>query len=246
VNERVLVLGATSAIGRAAARALARRGDALVLAGRAREELERDAADLALRHGARIEVRAFEALDFDGHAALLEACDPEDAPLDGILVCQGHMESQEDAERDFARARRMIDVNCTSVVSCLERAAPRMAARGRGWICAVSSVAGDRGRRSNYLYGATKAALSTYLEGLDARLTPAGVAVVTVKPGFVDTRLTWGRTPPALTASPERVARDIVRAVARGQRVVYTPWPWRWIMMVLRSLPRGVLRRLPL
>ena len=149
------------------------------------------------------------------------------------------------AEREFSRTRRMIEVNYLGTVSLLERLAPHFEERGSGgWVAAVSSVAGDRGRRSNYLYGSTKAGLDAYLEGLEARLAAVRVSVTTVKPGFVDTALTWGRVP--FAASPERVAADIVRGIERRRSVVYTPRFWQWVMIVLRAVPRAIFRRLPL
>jgi decaprenylphospho-beta-D-erythro-pentofuranosid-2-ulose 2-reductase len=129
-------------------------------------------------------------------------------------------------------------------VSLLERLAAHMQQRGGGTIAAISSVAGDRGRKSNYLYGAPKAALSVYLEGLRYRMSAHGVHVLTIKPGFVDTPMTFGRTPKALTASPHRVARDIHRALQRRRSVLYTPWFWWWIMLIIRMIPAPIFRRM--
>jgi decaprenylphospho-beta-D-erythro-pentofuranosid-2-ulose 2-reductase len=215
-----------------------------MLAGRDPEQLDRESRDLVTRFGVRAGVHHFEARSLASHAALIQGC-VESGGLDGIVLCHGRMDEQDEAQRDVEKARAMVEVNYLSAISLLEPAAVHLEERGRGWICAISSVAGDRGRRSNYLYGSTKAGLNAYLEGLEARLAPAGVAVVTVKPGFVDTSLTWGRGVP-LAASPERVARDVVRAITRRRSVVYTPWYWRWIMATLRLLPRPLFRRLPI
>jgi decaprenylphospho-beta-D-erythro-pentofuranosid-2-ulose 2-reductase len=247
VSGNVLVLGATSAIGRAFARRLAADGHDLVLAGRRRTELERDASDLRVRHGVEVETHVFEALRFETHAAFFEDCTScLPTGLHGLVVCHGDMADQEDAQRKLEVARRMLDVNYTSAVSILERAATYFEARGRGWICAVSSVAGDRGRPSNYLYGASKAALSTALQGLRARLARAGVSVVDVRPGFVDTRLTYGRPGLFLVASPDRVAKAALRGIRRDRAVVYAPWFWAGIMLVIRLLPDRVFKRMRL
>ena len=137
-------------------------------------------------------------------------------------------------------------MNYASVVSLFERLAPGFEARGTGFLCAVSSVAGDRGRQSNYLYGSTKAALTTFMDGLRVRLSKSGVCVTTVKPGFVDTPLTFGRPGIFLPGSPEGVARDIVRGIRRNRRTVYTPKMWALILFVIRNLPDFLFRRLSL
>jgi short-subunit dehydrogenase len=247
VNERALIVGAGSGMGRALARELASRHCDLILAGRQQAELERNAKDLAVRFGVEAVVRCFEATDFESHPAFFAECVsvfPEG--LDGVLVCHGEMPEQADAEADFAVARQMLDVNYSSAVSLLELAARYLEERGSGWICALSSVAGERGRASNYLYGASKSALSTYLSGLRARLAKAGVRAVDVRPGFIDTSLTYGRPGMFLVGSPERAARDTVRAIRRGRGVVHTPWFWGPIMWIIRSIPEPVFKRLPL
>jgi short-subunit dehydrogenase len=241
-RRRALVVGASAGIGRALASELAQRGWELVLAAREAEELARVASDVALRYGVQAEALALDVADCAAHDALLARC----GELDLIALCHGAMEEQAAAERDFARMRRMIEVNYAACVSLLELAAARFAERGSGTLCAVSSVAGDRGRQSNYLYGSTKAALSAYLQGLRNRLAPRGVHVLTVKPGFVDTGMTWGLLAAGspLVASPERVARDVARAIERGADVLYTPFYWRFILLVLRAIPERVFKRL--
>jgi short-subunit dehydrogenase len=209
--------------------------------------MERDAADLAIRHGVRAVVVRFDADAFDTHAGFFrDAAGRFPGGLDGVVLCYGYMADQKAAQRDFALALRTIHTNYASAVSLLEIAADYFERRGRGFICALSSVAGDRGRQSNYIYGSSKAALTAYLQGLRNRLTRAGVPVVTVKPGFVDTAMTWGLVKPGspVVASPERVADDIVRAVRAGTAEVYTPWFWRGIMGVIKAIPEGVFRRM--
>jgi decaprenylphospho-beta-D-erythro-pentofuranosid-2-ulose 2-reductase len=245
----VLILGATSAIARALAAEFARAGSALILAGRDMEELERSAADLRLRHGVDAAVEPFDALDFDSHPAFFRSCTARvrgEADEFGVVLCHGYLPDQRQAASDAAVARRVIDTNYTSAVSVLNLAADHLEQRRGGFICGLSSVAGDRGRQSNYLYGSSKAALSTYLQGLRNRLSRAGVRVVTVKPGFVDTKMTFGLPGMFLVATPERVAKDISRAIRRGRSVVYTPWFWRPIMLIIRTIPEFIFKRMKL
>jgi short-subunit dehydrogenase len=137
----------------------------------------------------------------------------------------------------------MIDVNYSSAVSVLEQAAVHFEEKKRGFVCAITSVAGDRGRQSNYLYGSTKAALNTYLQGLRHRLSKSGVDVLTVKPGFVDTRMTWGLPGLFLVASPDKVAKDVCWAIRKRRNVTYTPWFWRGIMSIICAVPDFIFRR---
>jgi short-subunit dehydrogenase len=246
----VLVLGATSAIARAVAAQMAREEAALILAGRDAEELQRSAADLRLRHGVEVAVESFDALDFDSHRAFFQLCvqraESWQAGEFGIVLCHGYLPNQREAASDVSIARRVIDTNYTSAVSILNLAADYLEQRRGGFLCGLSSVAGDRGRQSNYLYGSSKAALSTYLQGLRNRLTRAGVRVITVKPGFVDTKMTFGLPGMFLVAKPERVAKDICRAIRRGRSVVYTPWFWRLIMLMIRMIPEFIFKRMKL
>jgi short-subunit dehydrogenase len=166
--------------------------------------------------------------------------------LDGVVLCYAILTSQEQASADPTLARQVIEVNFTSPVILLNAAAAYMAPRQRGYLCVLSSVAGDRGRPSNYLYGASKAALTAYLDGLRARLHSAGVDVITVKPGPVDTAMTWGRERLVLAASPERVAAAACRAIRRHRGTIYTPWFWRPIMALVRAIPEPIFKRMKL
>jgi decaprenylphospho-beta-D-erythro-pentofuranosid-2-ulose 2-reductase len=242
-GEPVLILGAGGGIARALANRLAEQGYALLLAGRNEEDLARTAADCRVRHGVEASVLRFDALDFDAHDDLFAEAGPE---LAGVLLCYGDMPSEEAARDDVTRLRRMIDVNYTSAVSILELAARQMSDRGRGWIAALSSVAGDRGRPGNYLYGSTKGALSCYLQGLRARMAGQGIKVVDVRPGVVDTGMTFGLEGLPLMAPPDRIARDALRGIERDRPVVYTPWFWAIIMLIIRLLPDRVFNKLEL
>lgn len=245
---RAAILGATKGIGRAVARRLAERGDALVLLGRDPDDLERSARDLEVR-GDRDETRAVSTVrcDLEDRATIAPALDAavrELGGLDLVLVTAGAFGTQEDLENDVSQAERVLDTNFTATVLFLEEARKRLLAAGGGTLCAVSSVAGERGRKPVILYGASKAGLTRYLEGLDHKFRRLGLKVVTVKPGFVRTGMTAGLPAPPFAGDPEGVARDIVRAIDRGRPVVYTPWPWRYLMWIVRRLPRAVMRRL--
>jgi short-subunit dehydrogenase len=244
MSDTILVLGAGSAMARAIANELAVTGHSLILAGRGTDDLEKTAADLRIRHEASVAVRHFEATDFEEHEGFFEDCvKTAGGELHGVVLCHGYMAVQAVAERDFGEAQRMIEVNYSSAVSVLEQAAAYLEAKKRGFVCAISSVAGDRGRQSNYLYGSTKAALNTYLQGLRHRLSKSGVNVLTVKPGFVDTRMTWGLPGLFLVASPDKVARDVCRAIRKRRNVTYTPWFWRGIMSIICAVPDFLFRR---
>ncbi len=247
MNDGVIILGGSSDIARALADALAARGNRLVLAGRDIEDLQRTATDLEIRHKTMVVPMAFDATDYPNHGRFFSDCARRLDEVEGLIVCYGFMADQAAAQENFDLARKTIDVNYTSVVCIMEIAAQYMARRGRGYLAAISSVAGDRGRQSNYIYGSSKAGLSAYLQGLRNRLTHDHVHVMTIKPGFVDTAMTWGLIDDGpLTGKPGRVARDIVRGLDRRQNVVYTVWPWRWVMAIIRAIPEGIFKKLKL
>lgn len=241
VSGSVLILGAASDIGRALARRYAEAGCPLVLAARTPERLEADAADLRIRWGVEVRTAAFDALDTAGHAAFLDGL----GGLPDTVVCVvGLLGRQEDSQRDAAAARLVLDSNLTGPALLLGEVANRMEARGSGTIVGISSVAGERGRAGNYLYGAAKAGFTAFLSGLRNRLCGRGVHVMTVKPGFVRTRMTEGMALPArLTAGPDEVARAILDAQARGREVLYVRPVWRLVMLAIRLLPERVFKR---
>ncbi len=244
--RHVLIVGATSPIARAIAERFGRAGDRLALAARDADELLALAADVRLRTGAIVEALPLDVTDFDAFPAFVEqGAAALGGRIDGLVLCQGFMAEQAEAEKNPELARRMADVNHVSAAALACMVGERLTRPG-GFVCAVSSVAGDRGRQSNFLYGSSKAALNAAMEGLRVKLSKEGVSVTVVKPGFVDTSMTWGMPGLFLVASPERVARDVERAVARRAAVVYTPWFWRWIMLIIRSIPGFIFNRLKL
>jgi decaprenylphospho-beta-D-erythro-pentofuranosid-2-ulose 2-reductase len=243
----VLLVGATSGIMRAVAREYASRGYDLLLVGRDAQEMGILAADLSIRTGVTARTYALDALSYGDHEEVLDACfRAAGEGLEGVIVGLGYLGEQKRAQDDPAEARRILDTNFTAPVMLLNRVANRLEERGRGFICVLSSVAGDRGRQSNYIYGSAKAGLSAYLQGLRNRMHHAGVQVTTVKPGFVDTSMTYGMDGLFLVASPEKVARGIARAVAAGRDEVYLPGFWRWIMLAIRTTPERLFKRLRL
>lgn len=242
--SRVLILGATSGMARAVAAEFARRKRGLLLGARDVKEAETIASDLALRHGVPAAAFRIDALAFDTHAQVLKPY--LDDQLEGAVVFFGYLGDQPTSQADFGEARRVLDTNLTACVSVCNLLASHFESRRAGFVCVVSSVAGDRGRQSNYTYGAAKAGLSAYLQGLRNRLFRSGVSVTTVKPGFVDTKMTYGKPGMFLVAKPEAVARGIVSAIAKKRDVVYLPWFWRWIMFIIRSVPEPVFKRMKL
>ena len=239
--RRVLVLGATSAIAQQIARLCAARGAELFLVARNEERLGAVADDLRVR-GASVETAVADLDDAARHEDLLARA----APLDVVLLAYGVLGDARETGRDARAAEAVLRTDLLGPVALLTLAAQRLEAQRSGCIVALSSVAGDRGRASNPVYGAAKAGLTAFLSGLRNRLSRAGVRVVTVKPGFVDTPMT-GRLPKnPLYASPERVARDVVRAIEGGADVVYTPWWWRWVMLAVRLVPERLFKRLSL
>jgi NAD(P)-dependent dehydrogenase (short-subunit alcohol dehydrogenase family) len=242
---KVALLGATRGMGRALARLLASRGDRVFLLGRDPEDLERSARDLEARAGlGGVGAAACDLERPDTFAPALDAAEAALGGLDAVVVTAGLFATQEALEADVELARRLLLVDFTNTVAFCEHARQRLLARGGGTLCVFSSVAGERGRKPVVLYGAAKAGLTRYLEGLDHKFRSAGLRTVCVKPGFVKTSMTDGLKPPPFAGEPEGVARIVLRAIDRGTPVVYAPGMWRWVMLVIRNLPRAVMRRI--
>lgn len=247
---RVVILGATSGMGRALARQMATRGDRVFVLGIAEDELARTAADLAIRAGARSSAIGYAVCDLEHPSTFPAALDAADRALGGIdvvVVTAAIFATQAELEADPALTARLLTIDFTHTVLFCEEARKRLLAhknqKAAATLCVFSSVAGDRGRKPVALYGAAKAGLSRYLEALDHKYHREGLRVVTVKPGFVKTSMTAAQTPPPFAGEPEEVAALVVRAIDRGTPVVYAPSAWRPIMGVIRSLPRFVMRR---
>lgn len=243
--KRVVILGATKGMGRALARKMAARGDRIFLLGRNEEDLQASAADLKARAvGA---TTGYAQCDLDRIETFTPALEKADAALGGIdvvVVTAAQFATQDALEADIELTRRLLATNFTNTVIFCELARSRLMARGGGTLCVFSSVAGERGRKPVILYGASKAGLTRYLEGLDHKYRSQGLITVCVKPGFVRTSMTAGLSSPPFASDPEPVAERVLRAVDRGQPVVYVPAIWFAIMLVIRSLPRFVMRRI--
>ncbi len=243
--KRVLVLGATSAIAEATARLCAERGDALFLVARNPARLSAVADDLAVRGAARVDAFVADLDDLSHHAELLDAAE---AALGGApevtLLAYGSLGTPVVLDRDPGAAVDLLNTNLVSPVAILTLLAGRLAREGRGSIVGISSVAGDRGRGGNAVYGASKAGLTAFLSGLRARLWRAGVHVLTVKPGFVDTPMTAHMAKGRLFAAPRAVGRGILAAVDRQADVVYLPWFWRLVLVAVRLLPERIFKQL--
>jgi decaprenylphospho-beta-D-erythro-pentofuranosid-2-ulose 2-reductase len=240
---RAVILGATRGMGRALARQMAARGDALFLLGRDEEQLSRSARDLEIRGAASVGTARCDLSEPEGFAAALDAAQAGLGALEVVIVTAALFGTQEELEADPARATRLLTVNLANTVALCEAARARMLARGGGTLCVFSSVAGDRSRKPVGIYGASKAGLSHYLESLDLRYRAQGLKVVCVKPGFVKTGMTAGLPAPPFAGEPEAVARAVLAAVDRGQPLVYAPGIWRLIMGALRHTPRAIMRR---
>ncbi len=244
--RRILICGATSAIARETARLFARGGDRLFLVGRNAEKLHAVARDLEVRGARQSECFVADLNDFARHESILRCAIESLGGLDTVLIAHGSLSDQKSCEKDYMIAEREFSTNFLSVVSLLTPIANFFEKQGGGSIAVVSSVAGDRARRSNYVYGTAKGAVSLFLQGLRNRLHHKGVHVLTVKPGFVDTPMTAHLEKNVLFARPEGIARGIYRAMAARKDVAYLPGYWRFIMAVVRHIPESCFKRLGL
>ncbi len=244
----ILVIGAGSAIAQAAAQIYAEEGGRLFLVARDAARLDVIADDLRVRGALQVDTLPADLLEHDRHPEIIEAALDAMPELDIVLIAHGVLPDQAACQASAERSVEAMDVNFLSVVSLLTPLANRMEERGGGTIAVISSVAGDRGRQSNYVYGAAKSGLDAFLQGLRNRLSKSGVNVLTIKPGFVDSPMTAhieNRGGP-LWASPDTVAAGIVKAIVREKDVVYVPGFWALIMFVIRNIPERIFKKLSL
>jgi short-subunit dehydrogenase len=242
----ILILGATSPICRKLALRFALEGAKLFLAARDLDEIERVAADIRVRSGAQVFAGTFDACDFSSHAGLISAATEKLGRLEGLVLGVGALGNERLAKREVSEAISVINANYSGAVSILTLAAAELESAKHGFIIVIGSVAGDRGRQGNYVYGSAKGGLALFAQGLRAKLAKSSVHVLTVKPGYVDTRMTWGRPGVFLCADPDKVAARIHRALGRRKDVIYVPSFWRPIMMVVRAIPERAFKRLSL
>ena len=245
--KRILVIGATSAIATACCRLWAEQGHEFFLVARDAEKLQQTAQDLEARGAKSVNSFTMDVLDTPQHALMLQQCISTHRQIDIALVAHGTLPDQAACEQDAELALQEFSINGSSVISLLSLLAEQFTLQRCGSLAVISSVAGDRGRPSNYLYGSAKAAVSAFCEGMHARLFKIGVHVITIKPGFVDTPMTQGLTlPKALVVPPEYVAKQIVSAINNKKAVLYTPRFWALIMLIIRSIPNFIFKRLNL
>lgn len=245
--SNVLVVGATSSISRAFAEEMCKNGAAVHLVARDNQELERIASDLKIRHQAKVSWSALEIQDLKLHKSIIdESIQQLGGTIDGVFIAVGELGEQSRTELDPLAAAMTAEINYVGPVSILTIVANYLQEKGSGWIACLSSVAGDRGRPSNYVYGSSKGALSIFLQGLRARMFKHGVHVMTVKPGFVDTKMTFGKPGMFLVADPAYVARSIVGGLKAKRDVLYVPPFWWLIMTIIRSIPEPVFKRMKL
>jgi len=237
----ILIIGAKSDIAKATAREYAKHGYDLYLAARNVSELEEFTNDVIVRTQRAVNLVELDILDYKSHQEFYNKLDEK--PL-GVISAIGYLGEQKKAQADFTEAQQIMDTNYTGVVSLFNIIANDFEKRKSGFIVGISSVAGDRGRKSNYIYGSAKAAFTAYLSGLRNRLY-AQVHVLTVKPGFVATKMTEGMDlPEKLTAQPEEVAADIYHAQKKGKSVLYTKWMWKWVMLIICNIPEFQFKKM--
>jgi decaprenylphospho-beta-D-erythro-pentofuranosid-2-ulose 2-reductase len=244
--RKVLIMGATSAIAQSTARLLAARADSLYLVGRRADALEAIAADLKVRGAPQVGFEVLDANDLPSLPAMLARATQALAGLDTVLIAHGTLSNQKACEASGELTVQELTTNAISTVVLLTTVAQQFEQHGAGTIAVISSVAGDRGRASNYVYGSAKAMVTAFLSGLRQRLSKCGVSVITIKPGFVDTPMTAAFPKGALWAQPQAVAAGIVRAIDRSATVVYLPAFWRPIMMIIRAIPERIFSRITL
>ena len=240
---KILILGATSAIAHETAKCFAADGAELCVVGRDAGRLQALASDLSARGAKRVEVVTANLADIDEHPALVSRVVESLGGIDAALVAHGTLGDQEASQADVQETLRQFTTNATSYISLLTLLANYMEERRTGCIAVISSVAGERGRGSNYVYGAAKSAVTQFTSGLRARMAKCGVAVVTIKPGVVDTPMTSAIKKGPLTAKADKIGRRIYVAMLKGEDVVYTPWFWGPIMLVIRTIPEGIFKK---
>ncbi|MBX3086180.1 MAG: SDR family oxidoreductase [Anaerolineae bacterium] len=243
---KVLIIGATSAIAQETAKCFAAQGADLFLVGRNAEKMSAIASDLKVRGAHAVESYTADLSDLSSHQALLDAVLQSMSGLDAALIAHGTLGDQKQSEADVQDMLQEFNTNGLSYLSLMTLLGNLFEKQGRGTLAVISSVAGERGRGSNYVYGSAKGAVSLFAQGLRNRLSKAGVAVVTVKPGFVDTPMTAGLKKNPLYASAESVGKRIHAAMLKGEDIVYAPFFWAFIMLIIRNIPERIFKKLKL
>jgi len=246
MSKNILIIGATSAIARATARMYAQKGNQLFLVARNEVQLERNSADLKVRGAASVHTETLDLNQFDQHESLIDKAFETLGRIDIVLIAHGTLPDQAECAADVEKTLFELNTNAISFISLLTHLANRMEQQHFGTIAVISSVAGDRGRQSNYIYGAAKGMVTVFLQGLRNRLFKSGVNVLTIKPGFVDTPMTREFDKGLLWVRPDVIAKGIIKAVNKRKSEVYLPRFWSLIMWVIRSIPEPIFKRLSL
>ncbi|MBL7998427.1 MAG: SDR family oxidoreductase [Candidatus Kapabacteria bacterium] len=242
--QSIVIIGATSAIAQQTAREFARRGAAIMLCARSQEKLDAVAQDLRAYGASRVLTGIFDASDIKSHHGLIEKYASELGGIDAVLIAYGTLPDNDSCYLQPDIAQQEFTLNATSIIGLSAQAANYFEKRGGGVIAVISSVAGERGRQSNFLYGAAKGAVSLYTQGLRNRLSSKNIAVVTIKPGFVDTPMTAHVQKNPLFASAQSVGKAIADAMIARKDVVYVPGFWRFIMAVVRAIPESIFKKM--
>ena len=241
---KILIIGATSAIAKATARIYAERRQDLFLIARSEDRLKQLSADLTVRGAESVGYSVLDLNKFNEQEKAIDQAIGFLGTIDVVLICHGSLPNQQEAEISFRLAQKEINTNGLSVISLLTLLAEKLILQGNGTIAVITSVAGDRGRQTNFVYGAAKSMVSTYLQGLRGKLFPFNVAVVDIRPGLVDSPMTAHLKKGALWSSPDRVAGKIVRSIEKRKPTVYAPGYWRAIMLIVRLVPEFIFKRL--
>lgn len=244
--HKVLVIGATSKIAHETSKVFAATGAWLVLVGRNQAKLAAVADDLRVRGAGKVEVLLNDLNQIDRHPEMVRSATEAFGGLDMALIAHGTLPDQRSCEQSVEETMKELSTNCLSVISILTLLANYFEPQRRGCIAVITSVAGDRGRQSNYVYGMAKGGVSLFLQGMRNRLFKAGVQVVTIKPGFVDTPMTASFSKNFLYANAQTVGKRIYRSMIKGNDVVYVPWFWRWIMVLIKIIPERVFKQIRL
>ncbi|MGI9322923.1 MAG: SDR family oxidoreductase [Pseudomonadales bacterium] len=244
--KHILIIGATSAIAEATARLFAQRGDRLYLFGRSQERLYALAGDLMDQGAASVDCGRLDVNHTADHQRLIDQAFESLPRIDIALIAHGTLPNQKACEDDVQACLQELHTNAIGTVSLLTLLANRLERQGSGSIAVITSCAGDRGRQSNYVYGAAKGMVSVFLQGMGNRLHRAGVNVLDIKPGFVDTPMTQHLPKGPLWASPEKIGQGIVSAIEKKKTVAYLPWYWRYIMLAIKLIPESIFRKLKL
>lgn len=245
--KKILIIGATSAIANSCAKIWAKEKAEFFLVARDQSKLQQVSADLMARRATSVKTHALDLNKFDAHQEMIKASFNALGKIDVVLIAHGTLPNQKKCEVNVELALQEFSNNCLSAIAILTLLANKMEKQNCGTIAVISSIAGDRGRSSNYLYGSAKAAVAAFCEGLRARMFKVGVHVLTIKPGFVNTPMTKDLTlPHLLVASPEKVAQDICKAIEKKSDSIYTPFFWWGIMTIIKAIPIAIFKKLKL